>query len=192
MSKKALQTNQQSSLHSIGHGNKSIENFIHELKQFDIEYLVDVRTTPFSKWNPHFNQNELQHVLKENKIGYIFLGDKIGGLPSDKSCYTKEGKVDYKLVCEKEFFKEGLERLVLANSKDIKIATMCSETNPENCHRSKLIGKELLMQGIDMKHIINQDEFKFQSKINNDLFGLFADSDEFHLGSKKSYISDGK
>jgi len=190
MSKQKPQVMKQSTLYSIGHGNKTIEKFIHELKQFNIEYLVDVRTTPFSKWNPHFNQNDLQFMLKEHNIGYIFLGDKIGGLPSDKSCYSEDGKVDYKLVREKTFFKEGLDRLIKANSKGIKIATMCSETNPEECHRSKLIGKELLLENIDMKHIINQDEFKSQTKINSVLFGLFAESDEFHLGSKKSYISD--
>ena len=67
---------------------------------------------------------------------------------------------------------------------------MCSETNPEECHRSKLIGKELLLKGIDTNHILNQGELKSQAKINNALFGLFAGSDEFHLSSKKSYISD--
>ena len=190
MSEKKSQTIMKSSLYSIGHGNKTIEKFVYELKQFDIEYLVDVRTTPFSKWNPQFNQNNLKYILRENNIGYIFLGDKIGGLPSDKSCYTEKGKIDYKLVRKKNFFKEGLERLVMAHSKQIKIATMCSETNPEECHRSKLIGKELLSKGIDTNHILNQDELKSQSKINSALFGLFSESDEFHLSSKKSYASN--
>jgi len=190
MLKEKAQTINPSSLYSIGHGNKTVEKFISELKQFDIKYLVDVRTTPFSKWNPQFNKNDLKFLLEENDIGYIFLGDKIGGLPSDKSCYTEEGKIDYELVRGKNFFKEGLERLVMANSKQIKIATMCSETNPEECHRSKLIGKELLSKGIDTNHILNQYELKSQSKINTALFGLFAESDEFHLSSKKSYISD--
>jgi len=178
----------QSTIYSIGHGNKTIEDFIVELKAYNIEFLIDVRTTPYSKWNPHFNQNDLKFILKENKIGYIYLGDKIGGLPSDKSCYTKEGKIDYMLVKEKDFFKEGLERLIRANDKKIKIATMCSETNPQECHRSKLIGKELLLKGIDMKHIISKDETKTQSNINNVLFGLFANSDDFYLTSKKSYF----
>jgi len=190
MLEEKAQTINPSSLYSIGHGNKTIEKFIKELKQFDIEYLVDVRTTPFSKWNPQFNQDALKLILKKHDIGYIFLGDKIGGLPSDKSCYTEEGKIDYELVREKNFFQEGLERLVKANSKQIRIAMMCSETNPEECHRSKLIGKELLLKGIDTNHILNQDELKSQAKINNALFGLFAESDEFHLSSKKSYISD--
>lgn len=180
-------TNIKSTIYSIGHGNKTIEQFIDELKAFDIEYLADVRTTPYSKWNPHFNQNDLKYALKEDDIGYIFLGDKIGGLPSDKSCYTDDGKIDYKIVKDKDFFKEGLDRLMKANSKEIKIATMCSETKPEECHRSKLIGKELLILNIDMQHIIDKDILKSQSNINNELFGLFGSDDDFHLSSKKSY-----
>ena len=182
----------QSTIHSIGHGNKTIEQFIKELKKYDIEYLVDVRTTPYSKWNPHFNQKELQYVLQDNNIGYIFLGDKIGGLPSDKSCYTKDGKIDYQLLKDKDFFKEGLSRLITANTKKIKIATMCSETKPEECHRSKLIGKELLLINIDMKHIVNENIIKSQSAINNELFGLFGSDSEFNLSSKKSYNKEEK
>lgn len=177
----------QSTIYSIGHGNKNIEQFIDELKVYNIEYLVDVRTTPYSKWNPHFNKNDLIYKLKENDIGYIFLGDKIGGLPSDKSCYTEDGKIDYILLKDKEFFKEGLDRLINANTKNIKVATMCSETKPEECHRSKLIGKELLLLDIDMKHILDKDKFKSQSNINDELFGLFASNNDFHLSSKKSY-----
>jgi len=182
-----MKKEKQSTIYSIGHGNKTIEQFIDEIKLYNIEYLIDVRTTPYSKWNPHFNKNELIYALKENNIKYIYLGDKIGGLPSDKSCYTDDGKIDYLLLKDKNFFKEGLNRLVKANSKNIKVVTMCSETKPEECHRSKLIGKELLMIDIDMKHIINKDKLKLQSDINNELFGLFALSDDFHLSSKKSY-----
>jgi uncharacterized protein (DUF488 family) len=43
----------QKNLYSIGHGNKSIEKFIEQLKDFDIEYLIDVRSKPYSKFNQH-------------------------------------------------------------------------------------------------------------------------------------------
>jgi uncharacterized protein (DUF488 family) len=179
--------NKLSTIFSIGHGNKSLEVFLQELLAYNIEYLIDVRTTPYSKWNSHFNQNELKFYLKEHNIGYIFLGDKIGGLPTDKSCYTKDGKIDYLLLKDKDFFQEGISRLISANDKSIRVATMCSETKPEECHRSKLIGKELLIKNIDMQHILNKNELKSQSAINNELFGLFSNCEDFHLSSKKSY-----
>jgi len=177
----------ESTLYSIGHGNKTIDKIISELKSFDIEYLVDVRTKPYSKWNPHFNQDVFKDILKKNNIGYIFLGNEIGGLPSDESCYTEDGKIDYSLIKTKDFFKKGINRLLTANSKQISIATMCSETNPEECHRSKLIGKELLLKGIDTKHILEANKIKKQSAINVKLFGLFSNHEDFDLSSKKSY-----
>lgn len=176
-----------STLYSIGHGNKTIDKLIDELKSFNIKYLVDVRTKPYSRWNPHFNQDSLKAILKKHNIGYLFLGREIGGLPSDKSCYTEDGKIDYSLVKKKDFFQKGIDRLLLANNKKIAIATMCSETNPEECHRSKLIGKELLLKGIDTKHILGVDKIKKQSTINSILFGLFANNEDFDLSSKKSY-----
>jgi len=72
---------------SIGHGNKKIEDFIQELKSFEIQFLLDIRSKPFSKWNPQFNQNELKYKLEEKGIKYVFVGDTLGGLPEDRSCY---------------------------------------------------------------------------------------------------------
>ena len=171
-------------LFSIGHGNKKVDTFLHELKKFNINYLVDVRSKPYSKFNPHFNQNDLKYFLKQYNIKYLFLGDLIGGLPDDKSCYDENGKVDYQLLKDKDFFVQGLNRLIKAHDKQLKIAIMCSETNPRECHRSKLIGKELLKYGIDINHI----SFKTQSELNRELFGLFANNDDFHLSSKKAYL----
>jgi len=176
------------SLFSIGHGNKKIDIFLQELKSFNIDYLVDVRSKPYSKFNSHFNQNELQYFLKKHNIKYLFLGDLIGGLPDDKSCYDENGKVDYQLLKDKDFFIQGLNRLITAHNKNLRVAIMCSETNPKECHRSKLIGKELLKYGIDINHIIKKNNFKTQSELNRELFGLFANNDDFHLSSKKVYL----
>ena len=83
-------------LFSIGHGNKSIAEFIAELTQFDIQYLIDIRSKPYSKFYPWFNHYELKHAISEtHKITYAYMGDVLGGLPKeDCGCYT-DGKVDY-------------------------------------------------------------------------------------------------
>jgi uncharacterized protein (DUF488 family) len=154
----------ESTIYSIGHGNKKIEDFIAELKSFDIRYLIDVRSKPFSKWNPQFNQSLLEFDINNNGITYIFLGDKLGGLPDDRTCYIN-GKVEYDLIKEKDFFKENLTRLLTANSKKIKVAVMCSESKPEECHRSKLIGQELLKHDISMKHIVSNKLIKSQETV---------------------------
>ena len=181
----------QTNIYSIGHGNKEIKTFITELKSFNIHYLLDIRSKPFSKWNPSFNQNELKHHLQKQEITYVFVGDALGGLPNDETCYNENGQVIYDLVKEKEFFKKGLHRLITANEKHIKLALMCSESKPEECHRSKLIGQELLKHKISLNHIISSESVKSQEVVMSELtkgknaIDLFGNELEFT--SRKSY-----
>jgi uncharacterized protein (DUF488 family) len=182
----------QKNLYSIGHGNKTIEKFIEELKVFNIEYLIDVRSKPYSKFNQQFNQSELQKSLLKESIKYTFLGKELGGLPEDLSCYSS-GHVDYDKLKENVTFKGGLDRLVAADSKGIKAAIMCSESKPEECHRAKLIGEELIKFDINLTHI-TKDKSKETATIDqkevmlivapNGKFDLFG---EVTLGSRKKY-----
>lgn len=180
-----------SSLFSIGHGNKSIDEFIEELKSFDIAYLVDVRTSPYSKWNPQFNQLALQNSMKNVGVVYVYMGDVLGGLPNDSSCYTN-GRIDYTKMANKDTFKTGLDRLIVANQKGIKLAIMCSESEPDMCHRSKLIGQELRKRNIIINHIIGS--YKSISQIDviniltkgNGIVNLFGEEES--LVSRKTYL----
>ena len=187
-----------STLYSIGHGNKTIEIFIEELKHFDIDYLIDIRSKPYSKYNPHFNQNELKLSLLNKNITYVFMGDVLGGLPNDATCYTN-GYVDYDKLKEKDFFKKGLQRLITANEKKVKVAIMCSESRPEECHRSKLIGEELIKLGINLNHITRTKNkqkkliIKDQKEVMlivapNGTVNLFGE--KLSLGSRKKYKED--
>ena len=156
-----------STIYSIGHGEKEIDEFIAELKKFKIQYLLDIRSKPFSRCSPQFNHAELKCSLDEQKIKYVFMGDTLGGLPSERSCYNKDGNIMYNLVKEKVFFKTGLQRLVTANEKKIVIAIMCSDTEPEECHRSKLIGAELFKINIPIKHIVSGGSITTQVDVTN-------------------------
>lgn len=158
-----------STIFSIGHGGKKIEDFITELKSFDIHFLLDVRSKPYSRWNPQFNQKALNLKLEENGIKYVYVGDTLGGFPKDRSCYDLNGKVVYDVIKDKDFFKEGLERLTTANEKQIKLAIMCSESRPEECHRSKLIGQELLKKKISLRHIVSDKLVKSQEMVMAEL-----------------------
>ena len=180
-----------STLFSIGHGSKSLEDFVNELTSFEIAYLVDVRTSPYSKWNPQFNQSYLQNALSERGIKYVYMGDQLGGIPKDSSCYTN-GRIDYTKMAKKEQFISGLNRLVVANQKQIRLAVMCSESEPEMCHRSKLIGEELRKQNIVMHHIVGINKSISQIDVINMLtkgqgiVNLFGEEET--LTSRKVYL----
>lgn len=145
----------ETSLYSIGHGHKDMPEFLAELNSFDIAFLIDVRSTPYSKWSPQFNQDILKAELQKVGIKYAYFGDCIGGRPTDSSCYDEEGFFDYEKMAQMPAFKAGLERLSIANQQGNRLAIMCSESDPSECHRSKLIGRELyVVYDINMLHII--------------------------------------
>lgn len=123
-------------VYTIGHSNVPIARLITLLQSTGIETVVDVRSRPFSSYVPQFNKPSLEKALREAGISYRFLGDKLGGYPSDPTCYsidakTGERKPDYDVIAEKPWFNDGLDELSqIATSA--KTAVMCSEEDPES------------------------------------------------------------
>lgn len=179
-------------LYTIGHGNRKADLFLELLRRFEIRYLIDVRSQPYSKFNPQFNQNELKFFLERNGIKYVFMGDLIGGRPEDRSCYDDDGKVNYEIVKTKDFFLQGIERLKTAYKKDLNAVLMCSESDPCECHRSKLIGKVLNDHNVVLKHIDENGGVKDQVTVINQLNKGLAEFDLFgnplNTTSRKSYL----
>lgn len=139
-------------IYSIGYSNRALKEFIRLLDKYQIEFLVDVRSRPYSKFNPDFNKEGLERFFKSNKIRYVFMGDQIGGLPEDVTCFT-DGKVDYDKCRLKESYVSGITRLVTAYEKGLQVAVMCSEGKPQDCHRSKLLGEMLRDRNIEVQHV---------------------------------------
>ena len=138
-------------IYTIGHSNITQESFIEILKEFKIQIVIDVRSSPYSKFVPHFNRENIKKTLKENNIRYIFLGDYIGGKPKYKKFY-ENGKVNYDLIAKTKHFKEGIDK-IMELSDDNNIVLMCSEEDPYNCHRHHLITQTLLKYGLEVIHI---------------------------------------
>ena len=152
------------SIYTIGYGSRSFNEFLEIIKKYEIDFLIDIRSSPYSKYNPDYSKQIFESHLKKNNIQYVYMGDKLGGRPNDSSCYMDE-KVDYEKLGEKDFFKEGLERLKTAWGKNLRIVLFCSEAKPEECHRSKLIGETLTNNGIDVAHIDENGNIKSQNKV---------------------------
>lgn len=182
-------------LYSIGHGNRTREELLELLERYGIKFLIDVRTVPYSKYQPQYNREDLTTYMQDHNIRYVYMGDALGGRPKDTSCYNREGKIDYEALKTKEFYIEGIKRLKTAYEKQVPIAIMCSESKPLECHRSKLIGRTLLQENILLKHIDENGRLKGQEIIINELnkgkseFTLFGEiSDLSNHGSRKSYL----
>lgn len=157
-------------IYSIGHGSRSAEELLELLKKYDIAWLIDVRSQPYSKFHPQFSKNNLQRFIEENGIRYVFMGDTLGGRPTNADCY-RNGKVDYDILKTKDFFRQGIERLKTAYTKDLSIAIMCSERNPAECHRTRLIGRVLTDENILIQHITEKGTLKGQAEVMSEVRG---------------------
>ena len=157
-------------IYTIGYGKRSIEECIDLLRRYTILYLVDIRSQPYSRYQPTFSKAALEKKLQEAGLRYIFLGNKLGGRPADASCYVND-KVDYTRLREKSFYQEGIARLLKAREKGACMALLCSEQRPEECHRSKLIGQTLHARGVEVAHIDETGELKSQEAVDLALSG---------------------
>jgi uncharacterized protein (DUF488 family) len=155
-------SHQQQSEHcfTIGHGNNPIDLFIGSVRTAGIDTIIDVRSSPYSRFNPHFNRENLEKSLKERDIHYQFMGDLLGGRYTDPSRLFPDGTVDYRKVQDTELFKEGISRLLAIISGGKTIALMCAEKEPEKCHRFLLIAPILEEGGVRVVHVRGDGTFQ--------------------------------
>ncbi len=139
--------------YSIGYGNRELSELLDLVAARGIRYLLDIRSSPYSRHSPDFNKETLERACAAKGIKYVFVGDQLGGRPQTDWCYDEEGRVDYCRLAQEPYFVNGIQRLETAIEKDIDFVLMCSELRPEQCHRSKLIGKVLKEHGIQLRHI---------------------------------------
>lgn len=136
---------------TIGHSTHAIERFVDLLRQHGVTVVADVRSVPYSRFQPQFNRETLTGALKGHGIAYVFLGKELGARSEDKTCY-ENGRVQYRRLAKTEAFRTGLER-VRTGSENHRVALMCAEREPLECHRTLLVGRELVATEIPVVHI---------------------------------------
>ncbi|MGO8693286.1 MAG: DUF488 family protein [Rectinemataceae bacterium] len=138
---------------TIGHSNHPIEKFLELLHANRIQAVADVRSSPFSRFNPQFNREDLQNSLKKARIHYVFLGKELGARSEDPNCYIAD-KVQYDRLANTSLFQSGLDRVV-EGAENYRIALMCAEKDPLDCHRAILVARELVKRGLLVTHILD-------------------------------------
>jgi uncharacterized protein (DUF488 family) len=139
-------------VYTIGHSTHSTAEFIELLKRNAIEAIADVRSSPYSRHNPQFNRETLRGHLGENGIAYVFLGSELGARSADADCY-RDGKAQFDRLAKTSLFRDGLER-VKTGAERMRIALMCAKRDPLQCHRTILVSRHLVEQGVEVRHIL--------------------------------------
>jgi uncharacterized protein (DUF488 family) len=155
---------------TVGHSTHTYEQFLSLLQNSAITALADVRSLPFSRRAPQFNRDELNNQLRNSGISYVFLGDQLGGRPRGRDLYSN-GAADYEKIASTPSFGEGLAR-VLEGARRYRVAIMCAERDPLECHRCLLIGKGLAERGVGIKHILWSGSLLTQSEIEEQLLKM--------------------
>lgn len=172
-------------VYTIGHSNRPVERLVGRLKRHGVKVLVDVRSKPFSRYNPQFNRHDVAESLRGVGIPYVWLGHSLGGVPDDPELKTR-GRPDYEKIRGSKPYQDALADLVEGlESSMVPVALMCSEQDPSGCHRRRLVGVDLIERGYEIVHIMGDGELCTEHEIREavgenqpSVFDMFGPSDD--------------
>ena len=147
-------------LFTIGHSNHTAEMLQTLLRRPGVEAVCDVRSHPYSRRHPQFGRERLRDELQAAGIGYVFLGGELGGRSSDPADYVN-GRIRYERVALSSAFCAGLARLIEEGSSRA-VALLCAENDPLRCHRTLLVARELVREGVMVDHILSDGRIESQ------------------------------
>ncbi|WP_419725729.1 DUF488 family protein [Terrisporobacter petrolearius] len=149
-------------IYTLGHSNYPFDKFIEILKKYNIDCVVDIRAIPYSNYNTQYNKEFFQTSLKRLGYTYIYMADEFGAKRKTRASYNNEGYADFSKVILEDDFKKGIERLKMGCIKNYKIVLLGAMQEPIRCPRTILVGKELIKEGFDVKHIMHEGNLKTQ------------------------------
>ena len=137
---------------TVGHSTHSIEKFLGLIEAHGVTAIADVRSAPYSRRQPQFNRDPLRQTLEEHGIRYAFCGRELGARPEDPLCYDEHGRVLYRRLAGTPLFRSGID-FIVREAQERRIALLCAEKEPLECHRTLLVARELVARGFPVSHI---------------------------------------
>jgi len=177
------------SILTIGHSTHTIETFVGLLRKHGVTALVDVRSAPFSRFNPQFNKDALERALKAQGIKYVFLGRELGARSDDPACY-ENGRVQYARLAQTAVFQSGLDR-VMDGATKYRLALMCAEKEPLECHRTLLVARALVERGVAVEHILADGSLESHDGALTKLLKLVGLPEQDLFRGRQQLINEG-
>lgn len=173
---------------SIGHSTLDYEEFLKLIRRASVTAIADVRSYPFSRHFPQFDSDSLKEELRLDNVAYVPLGAELGGRPTKPELFC-EGIANYEKMAEEKSFKAGIQR-ILTGSKKFRIALMCSEHNPLDCHRCLMVGRVLSEMDTPVKHILSNGAIVSQIQIEEQLLKEYGHGGEDMFAKGRARIID--
>lgn len=167
-------------IYTIGYTGFSIDKFIQVLKTHSINVIIDVRSSPYSKYYSEYNKENLEVRLKIEGIYYRNYAKEFGARQECKDYYNPGGYLDFELFSKAPVFLEGVSKLCTSVEKGYKVALMCAEKKPFDCHRTILIARAFYERGYKVIHICPENVLLTQNEIHTQLLDhYFPNRDQF-------------
>ena len=173
---------------TIGHSTHSIDQFCDLLLAHEVTAIADVRSAPYSRYQPEFNREALHQSLTDRNIAYVFLGRELGARPSDPGLY-EDGRVQFRRLADTKVFRTGLDR-VLQGAERYRLALMCAEKEPLDCHRTLLVGRELEARGASLFHILADGRLETSAEAMSRLLALLKLPEEDLFRGRDEIVAD--
>lgn len=162
---------------TIGHSNYPVTKFLELLAGAEIEAVADARSQPMSRWAPQYNKDALMSTLEALGISYFFMGRQLGGRPREPAL-LKAGRPDYAKMAKAAEFRTGIDELLKEGARH-RVAVMCAERDPADCHHFLLIGRHLAAQGVPVRHILADGRIETHDETEPRLVGVTRQADLF-------------
>jgi uncharacterized protein (DUF488 family) len=156
---------------TIGHSDHEQQRFVELLRAHHIDAVADVRSSPYSSRFPQFNREALQASLKTTGIRYVFLGDELGARRSETDCYVN-GQALYERIAKTPAFQRGIDRVVQGANR-MRIALVCAEKDPLDCHRAILVCRHLKTIVPSISHILSDGSVESHEQMEERLLQQF-------------------
>ncbi|MBQ4060371.1 MAG: DUF488 domain-containing protein [Lachnospiraceae bacterium] len=166
-------------IYTIGHSQHSIEYFVSLLRKHNIDYIIDVRSTPYSKFSSDYNKDNLQIVLPRYDVCYAHMGKCFGARQDNEKLYTEEGYLDFEKMINSDNYRRGLEN-VMKGMQQHRIALMCLEKKPVDCHRAIMVANGFYRAGCQVEHILVDGSIQTHEELNEELMNMYF-PDRFQL-----------
>ena len=181
-------------IYTIGYTGFSLDEFVQKLKSVGISVVIDVRSSPYSERYADYNRDNLESMLVSNKIYYRNYVKEFGARQENRSFYSEEGYLDFEVFAKSEQFLSGVEKIKNSVAKGYKVAFLCAEKEPVQCHRTILVARAFHKLGYDVVHLkpnnvsLNHCEIEtqllnmyFPNRYQQDIFSTNVKTDEEYL-----------
>lgn len=153
-------------LFTVGHSTHPFTHFASLLRMNGITAIADVRSAPYSRYNPQYNRETLKAALESVGIAYSHLGPQLGAMREEPESYGPGGLVDFTKTALTANFLEGIQRIKTGLNR-YSIAMMCAERDPITCHRNLLITRFIRDELTEISHVRGDGTIETQEQLES-------------------------